>query len=171
MFTRKCFPHRCDSLSNVRCRYLPEDIADIAKSASIIFTFRSEQSVHCKIAAVIGCSKCAFSVVINDRKHLVKFAPLILEELNVDVLFENGRHYDVQINISLPAPSQSVSIFLQSSAASFENLEQSCFACKSKSSLQPMDLKVHLPPAIYTSSFDCSVQFSSKNDHFQTSSL
>jgi hypothetical protein len=127
--------------------------------------------MHCKIVAVFGNSKSVFSVAINDRKQIAKFSPLISDELNVGVLFDKGRHYDVQINISLSTPTQPVSIFLQSSAASIEILDQSCFACKSESILQPVQIQVNDPPATFLNSFDCSVQFNSKSGIDPGSSL
>jgi hypothetical protein len=158
-------------LNNARCRYLPEDIAEIAKSASVMFTLKSEQSIHSKITAVLGQSNSVFSVVINDRKRLVKHAPLIFDELNVDMLFEKGKHYDIQINISLSTTSQPYSIFFQSSSTSLEILDQYCFACKRQSSFPPIQVQVHDPPATYLSSFNCNVQFNSKYSYFEGSTL
>ncbi len=143
-------------------RYIPDDIAEIAKSASVMFTFRSEQSIHCKIVGVIGYLQSIFSVVINDRKLLTKFAPLIFDELNIDALFDSGRHYDIQIKFSLPSPSQPVSILMQFSDTSSQNLDQSSFACNSESSLRPIPIQVYDPPSTYLSSFNCSVQPNSK---------
>ena len=146
-------------------RYVPDDIAEIAKSASVIFTFRSEQSIHCKVVGVIGHSQSVFSVVINDRKLLTKFAPLIFDELNIDALFDSGRHYNIQIKMSLQSQSQPVSILMQFNDTLLENLDQSCFACNSESSLRPIQIRVHDPPSTYLSNFNCSVQINSKYGH------
>jgi hypothetical protein len=138
---------------------------EIAKSASISFIFRTaDYSCHCKFAAVMSDLKSFLSVVVNDRILLMKFAPLIQNELNADLFLESGQHYDVQINISLTGPSQRVSIYLQSSSGASQNFEQASFACGSESSLRPLQILIqnNQPPATYTTSFDCNIELNTK---------
>ena len=130
-----------------------------------MFTFKSAQSIHCRIASVIGDSQGIFSVEMNNYLLLIKHSPLISDELNVDVLFESDKHYELKINISLFVPSQTVSIFLQSSGSvTSDFLVQCCFACKSESSLQPIQIQVLEPSAICLRGFDCNVEFNVKPD-------
>jgi hypothetical protein len=143
---------------NHSCRYIPDDILEIAKSTSVMFTFNFAQSIHCKIVAVIGDSKSHFSIEINDQLHLIKLVPLIQDELNLDMFFESGVHYDIQMNMSISFVSETISIFLQSSAVSSEVLDQSCFACKNLSSLRPIQVDVQHSPASYLSKFDCKIE-------------
>lgn len=144
-------------------RYVPDDILEIAKSASVIFTFNFAQSIHCKIVAVVGDSSSPFSIEINDQLYLFKRVPLIQDELNLDIFLESGVHYDIQINISISLLSEPISIFLQSSAISSEILYQSCFACKNLSSRNPFLVAVQLSPAFYLKQFDCKIEL---NDQF-----
>jgi hypothetical protein len=123
-----------------------------------MFTFNFAQSIHCKIVAVIDDSKRHFSIEINDQLHLIKLVPLIQNELNLDIFFENGVHYDIQINMSLSFVSEAISIFLQSSAISSEILDQSCFACKNLSSLRPIQVDVQHSSASYLNKFDCKIE-------------
>ena len=130
-----------------------------------MFTFKSAQSIHCRIASLIGDSKGIFSVEMNNYLLLIKHSPLISDELNVDVLFESDKHYELKINISLFVPSQTVSIFLQSSGSvSSVVLAQCCFACKSESSLQPIQIQVLEPSTVCLRGFDCNVEFNVKPD-------
>jgi hypothetical protein len=138
----------------------------MAKSASVTFTFKSVTAFHCKIAAVLSDPKGIFSVEINNNLILIKFSPLISDELNVDLLFESEKHYDININISLWTGSQPISIFLQSSTSiTSEFLDQYCFACRSESSLQPIQIQVREPSSTSLSGFDCNVEFNIKYDH------
>jgi hypothetical protein len=143
---------------NDSCRYVPDDILEMAKSTSVTFTFNYAESIHCKIVAVIGDSKSHFSIEINDRLHLIKLVPLIQDELNLDIFFFSGVHYDIQINMSLSVHSETMSIFLQSSAISSEILHQSCFACKNSSSLGPVHVGVQHSSASYLKEFDCKIE-------------
>jgi hypothetical protein len=169
MLIRKFCPrqhHYLSSYNHAPDRYLPDQISEIAKSASVTFTFKSVKAFHCKIAAVMNDPKGIFSVEMNNNLILMKFSPMISDELNVDLLFESEKHYDININISLWTGSQSVSIFLQSSTSiTSEFLDEYCFACKSENSLQPIQIQVREPSSTSLSGFDCNVEFDIKNDH------
>jgi hypothetical protein len=110
--------------------------------------------------AVFADLPSVFSVVVNDRLLLMKFTPVSQNELNADLFLNSGQHYDVRINISLTAPSQSVSLYLQSSAG--QNIEQDSFACRSESYLRPIQIQINQPPVTYLTGFDCNIELNTK---------
>ena len=110
--------------------------------------------------AVFADLPSVFSVVVNDRLLLMKFTPVSQNELNADLFLNSGQHYDVRINISLTGPSQSVSLYLQSSAG--QNIEQDSFACRSESYLRPIQIQINQPPVTNLTGFDCNIELTTK---------